>query len=121
MELKAGTTILSPQGSAFQVDEALAAAFCPGDRLVANDAAGLLHIPAADLEVARVAVADAASAFMAMNAVGDDAIVAFYDKAHSPTRSASACSMPYPSAMPVRCAVDPGSEPEPGSAPSSRR
>ena len=73
-----GATVLSPGGSAFNVPESLAAAYRPGDRLVANDAAGLLHIPGSELAQARQAVDAAVAAFAAMHAVSDDQIVAFY-------------------------------------------
>ena len=77
-ELTPGTPVLSPDGRSFTVDEALAAAFKSGDRVVANAVAGLLHIPAGELERARTAVAAAEAAFEAMHGVPDDAIVAFY-------------------------------------------
>ena len=77
--LKAGTTILSADGHAFSVDDELAAAFQPGDMLVANRQAGILHIPAAEREKATAAVSAATDAFGAMGAVSNDAIIAFYD------------------------------------------
>ena len=46
LDLSPGTAVLSPHGRAFVVDADLAAAYRPGDRLVANDVAGLLHVPA---------------------------------------------------------------------------
>ena len=76
--LKTGATVLSPDGAAFAVDEELAAAFEPGDRLVATEGAGLLRIPAAEARRADAAVTAASDAFGAMNAVNDDAIVGFY-------------------------------------------
>ncbi|MDE0693835.1 MAG: aldehyde dehydrogenase family protein [Gammaproteobacteria bacterium] len=79
--LKAGATVLSPDGTAFAVDEELAAAFEPGDRLVATRQAGLLRIPAAEARRADAAVTAASDAFGAMNAVNDDAIVGFYAEA----------------------------------------
>ncbi len=78
MDLSPGTAVLSPHGRAFVVDGDLASAYRPGDRLVANDVAGLLHVPAHELTRAREAVDRAASAFEAMHAVSDDAVVAFY-------------------------------------------
>ena len=81
LDLSPGTTVLSPHGRAFVVDDALADAFSAGDRLVANDVAGLLHIPAAELASAGAAVDGAAAAFEAMHGVSDDAIVAFYGAA----------------------------------------
>ena len=75
------TTVLSPRGRALVVGETLARAFATGDRLVANDVAGLLHIPAAELAAAGKAVDAAAAAFEVMHGVSDDAIVAFYGAA----------------------------------------
>ena len=82
--LEAGATVLSPDGTAFVVDEGLAAAFEPGDRVVATRQAGLLRIPAEEARRADEAVTAASDAFGAMNAVGDEAIVAFY--AHASKR-----------------------------------
>ena len=57
----------------------LAESFAPGDRLVVvQDSGVLLHIPAAEAEVASNAVRRAAAAFAAIGTVGDDAITAFY-------------------------------------------
>ena len=81
MDLSPGTAVLSPHGRAFVVDADLAAAYRPGDRLVANDVAGLLHVPAQELTRAREAVDRAAGAFGAMHSVSDDAVVAFYGEA----------------------------------------
>lgn len=81
LELKLGAAVLSPHGRAFVVDEALASAYRPGDRVVANDVAGLLHVPKQELTRGREAVDRAAGAFEAMHAVADDAVVAFYDEA----------------------------------------
>ncbi len=75
------TIILAANGQPFTVDEALAAAFQPGDRVVANPVAGLLHIPAAALASAELAVEAAAGAFTTMRTVADEAIVHFYDQA----------------------------------------
>ena len=81
LDLSPGTTVLSPQGRAFVVDAALAAAHRPGDRVVANDVAGLLHVPEQELTHAREAVDRASDAFEAMHGVSDDAVVAFYGEA----------------------------------------
>jgi len=78
LKLSPGTAVLSPHGRAFVVDDALASAYRPGDRVVANDVAGLLHIPQHELTRAREAVDAAAGAFETMHAVADDAVVAFY-------------------------------------------
>lgn len=80
-ELKQGTKILAADGRAFTVDGDLARAFRPGDRLVADREAGLLHIPVAELRTATVAVDAAEAAFAEMADVTDDAIVAFYGNA----------------------------------------
>lgn len=80
-ELTPGTTILATEGQSFVVDDALASAFRPGDRVVADTAAGLLHIPAAELTSATDAVDAAVSAFNDLHGVADDAIVAFYGHA----------------------------------------
>jgi glutamate-5-semialdehyde dehydrogenase len=77
--LEVGTIILSADGHAFTVDEQLAAAFQPGDLLVANRNAGLLHVPAVEREKASTAVSAAMQAFEAMGAVPNSAIIAFYD------------------------------------------
>lgn len=77
-ELAAGTIVLAANGESLQVDEALAAAFRPGDRLIADSVAGLLHIPAAAEASARAAVDAACNAFAAMHDIADEAIVAFY-------------------------------------------
>ena len=79
--LKPGTTVLASDGGAFAVDERLASAFRPGDRLVANADAGLLHIPAEELRTAEAAVDGATAAFGAMATVNDDRIVEFYGRA----------------------------------------
>jgi len=80
-ELTPGTQILSPDGRALTVDADLAAAYRPGDRLVANPVGGLMHIPAVDMAAARTAVDAAVQAFAAMHDVRDEAIVAFYGHA----------------------------------------
>ena len=78
LNLSPGMTILSPQGRAWVVDEDLAAAVQPGDRLIASDTAGILHIPALEQSRVREAVAAAEDGFGAMLSVPDDAIVTFY-------------------------------------------
>ncbi len=80
-DLTPGTRLLSADGEPVTVDASLAAAYRPGDRLVANRVGGLMHIPAAELAVSRAAVDTAERAFAAMHDVGDDAIVAFYEHA----------------------------------------
>ncbi|MYD99431.1 MAG: aldehyde dehydrogenase family protein [Gammaproteobacteria bacterium] len=80
-DLKPGTAILSSDGREFTVDDDLAKAYRPGDRLVANGLAGLLHIPAVELDKARHAVDAAVDAFATLATVADDAIVDFYGHA----------------------------------------
>ena len=61
------------------VSEELAAAFRPGDRLVVvQDSGALLHIPAAEHLLADSAVVAAHDAFLALSAVPDAAISAFF-------------------------------------------
>ena len=59
-ELASGSVVLAPDGTAFPVDEAFAAAFEPGDRVIADPGAGLLRIPRKDGAAARAAVDRAA-------------------------------------------------------------
>jgi glutamate-5-semialdehyde dehydrogenase len=62
------------------VSEALAAAFRRGDRLLIDAASGaLLHVPAADHELAAAAVRRARAAFARMGEVSDAAVTAFFD------------------------------------------
>lgn len=78
--LQPGTVVLAPDGSAHEVDEDLAAAHRPGDALIAT-ASGLLHIPAAQRELAGQAVTEAAAAFDAMRTATDADIEAFFHHA----------------------------------------
>ena len=80
-ELALGATILTPDGRAHTVDDALAAAFGADDRLAPDGRGGLLHIPAAELAGARAAVDDAVRAFGAMQDVSEHGIEKFYDHA----------------------------------------
>lgn len=77
-ELRPGSVVLAPDGTAVAVDEAFAAAFEPGDRVIADPGAGLLRIPRQDAAAARVAVDRAVGAFDRMGSVHDDAIAMFY-------------------------------------------
>jgi glutamate-5-semialdehyde dehydrogenase len=62
------------------VSEPLAAAFRSGDRLLVDpDSGALLHVPAAEHEIAAAAVARARAAFARMGEVSDTAITAFFD------------------------------------------
>ena len=60
------------------VDEALAAAFRSGDRLLVAEGA-LLHVPAREHETAAAAVGRAQAAFARMGEVSDDRISAFFE------------------------------------------
>ena len=78
--LEAGQVILVGSDRYVTVDDELAAAFAPGDRLIAVAESGdLLHIPELQYDIAERAVADAVAAFAALEAVGDDQITAFFD------------------------------------------
>lgn len=78
--LTAGMPILFDGDKTTRVPAELAAAFRPGDRLVVVQTTGdLLHVPAADWEVARRAVDRAYAAFAAMNDTTDDAVTAFFE------------------------------------------
>ena len=62
------------------VPEELAAAFRPGDRLIVVQSTGdLLHVPAAEWEVAGTAVTAARDAFHRLGSIGDDRVTAFYE------------------------------------------
>ncbi len=62
------------------VDEDLAAAFAPGDRLIVVQTTGdLLHVPASVHDIARGAVGAAVAAFEGMGTVSDEQISAFYE------------------------------------------
>ena len=69
--LSAGTIMLAADGRSFSVPETLAATFQAGDRLIADRVAGLLHIPARELDRAKQAVDVASAAFSAMHRVAD--------------------------------------------------
>ncbi len=63
------------------VSAELAAAFAPGDRLIAvADTGDLLHIPAAQFRIAERAVGAARSAFADLATVDDDQVSAFFDE-----------------------------------------
>ena len=74
--MTAGTLILVG-GELVTVPAEIAAAFQPGDRLLAATGA-VLHVPAAQAALAEAAVARARAAFQALQAVSDEAISAFY-------------------------------------------
>jgi len=79
-ELAAGMPIVYGGDRITWVPPELAEAFAPGDRLVVVQTTGdLLHVPAADWDVAVGAVGRAHAAFAAMGTVADDQISAFFD------------------------------------------
>ncbi len=78
--LEAGMPIVYGGDKVVQVPAELAAAFQEGDRLVVvQDTGALLHIPAADWDIATGAVGAAWSAFGQMGTVTDEQITAFYE------------------------------------------
>jgi glutamate-5-semialdehyde dehydrogenase len=79
--LEAGQVVLVGSDRYVTVDDELASAFAPGDRLIAvADTGDLLHIPEAQFALAEQAVADAARAFAELGAVGDEQISRFFDE-----------------------------------------
>lgn len=79
-ELRAGMQLVHGGNRVATVGPELAAAFRPGDRLVVVQATGdLLHVPAAEWQIAHEAVARAADAFAALGGVPDGRITAFYE------------------------------------------
>jgi glutamate-5-semialdehyde dehydrogenase len=76
--LTPGMPIVYGGDKVVHVDEALAAQFKPGDRLLVVDGA-LLHVPAGVQTVADDAVGRAHAAFAAMAGVTDDQITGFFD------------------------------------------
>lgn len=77
-QLEPGTALVYGGNRVARVDEALAAAFRPGDRVAVTDRGVLLHVPAADHAQATAAVDDAAAAFAALGAVTDDQVTRFF-------------------------------------------
>ena len=70
--LEPGQVILVGADRYVTVDDELAAAFAPGDRLIAVAGSGdLLHIPSQQFAIAERAVDDAVGAFAALRAVSD--------------------------------------------------
>ncbi|MET0146582.1 MAG: aldehyde dehydrogenase family protein [Ilumatobacteraceae bacterium] len=79
--LTAGQLIVFGGDQVVEVDEALAAAFAPGDRLVVVQESGdLLHVPAAEHVLATEAVGAATHAFAELATCTDDQITAFYEQ-----------------------------------------
>jgi glutamate-5-semialdehyde dehydrogenase len=79
--LAAGQPIIFGGDRVTEVDEALAAAFRPGDRLIVVQETGdLLHVPAAEHAVASSAVDAATAAFAGLAGCGDDQITELYEQ-----------------------------------------
>ncbi|MEZ5225343.1 MAG: hypothetical protein R2710_01355 [Acidimicrobiales bacterium] len=79
--LQPGQVIVYGGSKYTTVPEALAEAFVPGDRLVVvNETGDLLHVPAAEAEIAATAVGRAVDAFAALGAVVDEAISDFFEQ-----------------------------------------
>lgn len=77
--LEPGTPIVYGGDRVTHVDEDLAAAFAPGDHLiVVQDTGDLLHVPAAEREVAEDAVGRATVAFRTLRSVPDEHVRAFF-------------------------------------------
>jgi len=79
-KLTPGMPILYGGNRLTRVSAELAQAFQSGDRLVVVESTGaLLHLPAAEHQIATDAVSRAHAAFGSMGAVADDAVSAFYE------------------------------------------
>ncbi len=79
--LEPGQPIVYGGDRVTRVSAELAGAFSPGDRLVVvNDSGDLLHVPAAEWEIAAAAVGRAHDAFGRLGPVADDAISDFFDR-----------------------------------------
>ncbi|MCB0110841.1 MAG: aldehyde dehydrogenase family protein [Caldilineaceae bacterium] len=79
-KLEAGMPVLAAGGKVLRVSAELAAAFQPGDSLAAVAESGqLLHIPAAERQLATAAVTRAVDAFAMMGSVTDQQISRFYE------------------------------------------
>ena len=76
--LEPGTLLVVGGDRAVVVDEALAAAFGPGDRLLMTSGGTPLHVPATVAATAAAAVGRASDAFRLLGAVPDDAVTAFF-------------------------------------------
>src|SRR5688572_26925783 len=80
-ELTVGQALLVGGNRFVRVPGALAAAYRPGDRLVVVESSGaLLHVPAAQVVLADLAVDRAHLAFQAMGSVSDEQITRFFDR-----------------------------------------
>ena len=78
--LSAGQQIVFGGDRVATVDEALAAAFTAGDRLLVDPATGaLLHVPSADQEIASAAVGATHAAFTELARCSDEQISRFFE------------------------------------------
>lgn len=78
--LQPGQVIVFGGDRCTTVDDALAAAFVPGDRLLVDPVRGvLLHVPQAEHERAAAAVTAAVDAFAGLASCTDDQITRFFD------------------------------------------
>jgi len=77
-QLEAGMPIITATGDVVRVTEELAARFQAGDGLAVAGTGELLHIPAAEREIATAAVTRSVNAFREMGTVTDEQILAFY-------------------------------------------
>ena len=80
-EIVAGMSVLGPTGTPHTVGVELAEQFVAGDTLIANDVAGLLHIPQSIAQLVSVSMTACVDAFAQMNQVDDAQIEAFFNKA----------------------------------------
>ena len=78
-ELTAGMAMLVGGDHIVRVSPDLAAAFAPGDRLLADSHGELLHIPSSDQRLVEAAVSSAHNAFGQLGGISDDTISAFYE------------------------------------------
>ncbi len=78
--LEPGQPIVYGGNRVTHVSPELASDFVAGDRLlVVNDSGDLLHVPAAEWDIATAAVGRAHDAFARLGPISDDAISAFFD------------------------------------------
>jgi glutamate-5-semialdehyde dehydrogenase len=77
--LEPGMPLVYGGNRVVRVDDALAAAFRPGDRVAVTDQGVLLHVRAADHEQATAAVGEAADAFAALGGVTDEQVTRFFE------------------------------------------
>ena len=75
--LTVGQSVIVGGDRVIEVDEELASAFAPGDRLVVADDA-VIHLRASDVGAADRAVQDATDAFALLNGCSDQSVTAFF-------------------------------------------